>query len=113
MPDSKPNQVFLFDMTRARSHLFFRFLSTHPDVQSYWHPYLSAHIFGPDRITHYTKNASQDSDKVDWDADLTTETYAIATENLLKAAREAEENVSIQHFRSNYPIEDTYPIEHH
>lgn len=46
----KPKHVILYDMTRQRSHLFFRYLSTHPDIESMWHPILGPFSYGPERL---------------------------------------------------------------
>jgi hypothetical protein len=42
--------IFIFDSTRLRSHLFFRWVSTSPNVQPIYHPYLMAAMFGPQRL---------------------------------------------------------------
>ena len=96
MADPPPKCVFLFDMPRHRSHLFFRFLSTHPDIKSHWHPYLPAFLFGPERITSKTKKADRDAQKADieWDGALSTETYADADEKFLLAYEQAQSEVS-------------------
>lgn len=47
---AKPKHVILYDMTRQRSHLFFRYLSTHPDVEAMWHPILAPFSYGPERL---------------------------------------------------------------
>jgi hypothetical protein len=49
--DSGPKRlIFIFDSTRLRSHLFFRFVSTSPNVRPIYHPFLMAAMFGPERI---------------------------------------------------------------
>lgn len=80
-------------MTRHRSHLFFRYVGTHPDVQELWHPYLEAAIFGPERVTQYTKNVSLDGKETEWAPAAGTETYADSTEKLLHAIKEADDQV--------------------
>nr|POF00399.1 hypothetical protein CFP56_75680 [Quercus suber] len=55
--EATPQCIFLFDMARCRSHLFFRYLSTHPEVLPLWHPFLPAFLFGPERFTLRTKNS--------------------------------------------------------
>ncbi|KXT16660.1 hypothetical protein AC579_8056 [Pseudocercospora musae] len=51
MSDPSENNIFfIFDSTRLRSHLFFRWLSTHPNVYPIYHPYVMAAMFGPDGL---------------------------------------------------------------
>lgn len=90
-----PKCVLLFDMTRNRSHLFFRFLSTHPEIQSCWHPFLTAFLFGPERITQHIKRAGSITKQADpgWDAMLSDETYSDAAEKFLSAFEKAQREV--------------------
>lgn len=88
-------QVFLFDMTRHRSHLFFRYLGTHPAIFSVWHPFLQAAIFGPERITQHTNNVDLDGNKIEWTSPSGPETYADATTKFLDAIKEAKDQVRL------------------
>lgn len=80
-------------MTRHRSHLFFRYLGTHPEVQDVWHPFLPAFLFGPERMTQHTKNVSLDGKQVEWVPPSGTETYADVTDKFLHAVKDAEDKV--------------------
>lgn len=94
MAETKPKRVFLFDMTRQRSHLFFRFLSTHPEVQPLWHPYLGAHLLGPERFTQFDFNGNKlPTDGLEWDVLLNNETYEVATAKLAAAVEDASKQV--------------------
>lgn len=56
--NSSPSLISIFDSTRLRSHLFFRFISTSPDVEPIYPPFLMAAIFSPERIgqdMHHSK----------------------------------------------------------
>lgn len=89
-----PNKhIFVFDLSRNRSHLFFRYLGTHPDIQELWHPILPAFIFGPERLTQYTKNVTLDGQVTEWAPALGTETFADATRKIWAAVKEAEDQV--------------------
>lgn len=52
---SPPLRIFIFDSTRLRSHLFFRFLSTHDALAPVYHPFLPGAMFGPERIVQHLK----------------------------------------------------------
>lgn len=93
---SSPKKVFIFDMTRHRSHLLFRYLSTHPDIQPLWHPFLPAFLFGPENITHYMKDTRPISDQKDNEATDPdrTNTYAEVAQNFLARVQEAAVQVS-------------------
>lgn len=92
---SPPKQVFLFDMTRHRSHLLFRYLNTHPDVRPFWHPFLPAFLFGPQNITHSINDSRPVSDRTDGEGNAydRTNTYAEVTQKFLNAVQEAAEQV--------------------
>ncbi|KAF2159132.1 hypothetical protein M409DRAFT_30414 [Zasmidium cellare ATCC 36951] len=87
--DEKKRTVFVFDMARHRSHLFFRYMSTHPDLEPVYHPYMDAFAFGPERITKWTNNSA--ARKKDLETEVSTSTYARAEADLLRRAREADE----------------------
>lgn len=90
MVDASPKCVALFDMGRHRSNLFFRFLCTHPQIQSCWHPFANAYLFGPQRIFQHTKKANRAEKAA---GTLSDDTYLDAEQNLLKALEAAETNV--------------------
>lgn len=90
----QPKLIVLFDMPRARSHLFFRFLGTHPDIKSVWHPFMPACIFGPERITlHTTEKTNVDRGLVVYpesDGDIS---YSGVTRKFVHDVEEAEDQV--------------------
>lgn len=55
---AKVNNIVLFDMARTRSHLFYRYLNTHPDIEALWHPYTPAYLFGPERVVDFTTGSA-------------------------------------------------------
>ncbi|KAK4507725.1 hypothetical protein PRZ48_001460 [Zasmidium cellare] len=87
-------------MARHRSHLFFRYLSTHPDLEPVYHPFMDAFMFGPERITRLTKNSA--ARKTDLETELSTATYDRAETDLLRRATGANEKVRSQcHYLPN------------
>lgn len=80
-------------MTRHRSHLFFRYIGTHPDIHPIWHPYLQAAVFGPERLTQRTNNVDLDGNNIEWTAPSGPETYADATSKFLDAVKAAHDQV--------------------
>lgn len=90
---TKAEHIFIFDMARDRSHLFFRFLSTHPDIATLWHPYMGPAIFGPERITQHTKRDNQDKTDGEWVSPTGTETYAEARQKHIDAVKHAKAKV--------------------
>ncbi|KAI6784183.1 uncharacterized protein J7T54_004729 [Emericellopsis cladophorae] len=50
--NTSPQRIFIFDNPRCRSHLFFRLLSTHPQLKTHYHPYVLPGCQGPEKI-HY------------------------------------------------------------
>lgn len=45
-------RIFIFDNPRNRSHLFFRYLTTHPALKTHYHPYVTAGCLGPDKLNY-------------------------------------------------------------
>jgi hypothetical protein len=64
MASPSPLRIFIFDSARLRSHLFFRFLSTHDAFAPIYHPFLSAAMFGPEELTQHLKRPNAQLD--DW-----------------------------------------------
>ena len=89
-----PNpSIFIFDSTRLRSHLFFRYLSTSAQVTPILHPYLSAAMFGPDHISKYMRHSEMRQKELDVDlAPLMGEdTYQSSSEGLSRSVKTAHE----------------------
>lgn len=84
----KPRLIFIYDLPRTRSHLFFKYLGTHPDVQSKWHPYLPAHQFGPENILPKLSD-----DVSGWRTIDGCPTYEMATKAFREAYDEAMKDV--------------------
>lgn len=51
---TRPKEIFIFDNARNRSHLFFRLLATHPQLETVHHPYVNVGCMGPglEKITY-------------------------------------------------------------
>lgn len=49
--------IFVFDYMRTRSHLFWRWMSTHPELHAIYHPYFDSGFFGADRVIKHTRNS--------------------------------------------------------
>jgi len=96
-PTSNP-RIFIFDATRLRSHLFFRYISTHPALQPIYHPYLTAAMFGPEALKNLlapspTRAAEMGLTPEVQQAIFTSpETYASSTERFLDALTRAEKD---------------------
>lgn len=88
---SKPC-IFIFDSTRLRSHLFFRYLSTSAHVQPILHPYLSAAMFGPDHIAQYMQHSEIRRKELEEDLPhlMTNDTYQSCREAFTKAVETAQ-----------------------
>ncbi len=88
-----PDLVFVFDSTRLRSHLFFRWISTSPNVQPIYHPYLPAWMFGSEGLFLQMHNCSgmRRKEKEDMAPLYGDDTYADCTERLVEAATRARE----------------------
>ena len=69
--------IFIFDQLRTRSHLFHRFLSTHPALTPLWHPYIKAAFLGPEAHAFHTRNspARRHETEVDMIPFYGTDTY--------------------------------------
>lgn len=47
---TSPRHLFVFDNMRTRSHLFWRWISTHPELYTTYHRYLKAGFLGPQNV---------------------------------------------------------------
>jgi hypothetical protein len=83
--------IFIFDSTRLRSHLFFRFISTSPNVQPIYHPFLMAAMFGPERIEPQMRHS--EARRKELEEDLLPlygdDTYASCKQQFIKAVEHA------------------------
>lgn len=93
MASGAPLRVFIFDGTRLRSHLFFRYFSTHPDVSPIYHPFLTAAMFGPEQLAQHLKHS--DMRKHELEVDMVPlqvpDTYASNRAAFEAAVAKAEE----------------------
>lgn len=88
-------QVVVFDMPRTRSHLFSRYITTHPDLEHYAHPFVAAACFGPERLgLHMTLGAEDDSTAKNVVPVSDDDTYEGAAAAFVKAQHEAIRKVS-------------------
>ena len=89
--------IFVFDSTRLRSHLFFRYLSTHPALEPIYHPFLSAAMFGPDQIANYLEHSEiREEELATYRKTLAVpDTYAENIRKLESAVQSAKESGKI------------------
>lgn len=88
---SSPRLIFIFDQLRSRSHLFHRFLSTHPALTPLWHPFLKAAYFGPERHSLRAQNSPARQEEVQREMlpRYAGETYASCARELEAAVERA------------------------
>jgi hypothetical protein len=89
---STPLRIFIFDSTRLRSHLFFRYLSTSSEVCPVYHPFLMAAMFGPDHLAQYLQHSEARQKELDEDMQplYGSDTYEQAATAFKAAVYEAE-----------------------
>jgi hypothetical protein len=84
--------IFIFDSTRLRSHLFFRWVSTSPNVQPIYHPFLMAAMFGPERIEPRMRHS--EARRKELEEDLLPlygdDTYASCKQQFIKTANDVQ-----------------------
>jgi hypothetical protein len=51
--------IFIFDSTRLRSHLFFRYLTTSSRVKAILHPFIAAATFGREHKCQHMRHSAQ------------------------------------------------------
>lgn len=92
LAQSGPLRIFVFDSTRLRSHLFFRYLSTHPDLAPVYHSFLMAGMFGPEHLSQHLQHSSMREKEIREDLQpfRGTETYEENQRDLVSAVSEAE-----------------------
>lgn len=96
-------QVVVFDMPRTRSHLFSRYITTHPDLEHCAHPFVAAACFGPERLgLRMTFGAEDDPTAKSMVPVSDDDTYEGAAAAFLGIQSEAIRNVS----RHLQPIKD-------
>jgi hypothetical protein len=58
--NNTPNPcIFIFDSTRLRSHLFFRYLTTSPQANAILHPFIAAATFGREHKSQHMRHSAQ------------------------------------------------------
>lgn len=90
--------VWVFDNPRARSHVFFRWVSTHPELSKCYHPYVLPAHFGPDNFYNDVRVSERRRKIID---DLSPQSrsddrYDEATSVLESAMNDAEANVYME-----------------
>lgn len=91
-PKPNDNLIFIFDSTRLRSHLFFRYLSTSPQLTPILHPYVSAAMFGPEHIAQHLHHSAARQRELDEDLPplMGTDTYSTCTSAFRSAVSDAQ-----------------------
>jgi len=92
MPSGDSLRIFIFDSTRLRSHLFSRYMSTHPDLAPIYHPYLTAAMFGPEHLAQHLEHSQTRCDELQQESKTIfgTDSYASNTTALLESIAKAE-----------------------
>lgn len=97
--NNTPNPcIFIFDGTRLRSHLFFRYLSTSPQVSPIYHPFLPAAMFGrQDHIVQHMRPSALRQKELDEDIVplLGDDTYQSCREAFTHAVTHAQDSGKI------------------
>ena len=97
---NKPRLVFVFDHLRARSHLFFRWMSTSPELEAIYHPFILANLLGRDaRFTQHSRNSEARNKENNQDLLplYGQDTFESCRLNLEAAVKEAQEKVCLVH----------------
>ncbi|KAF2486462.1 hypothetical protein BDY17DRAFT_79558 [Neohortaea acidophila] len=87
--------IFVFDSTRLRSHLFFRYVSTHPALAPIYHPFLTSAMFGPERISLYFRHSDAREKEVRQQRADCPDTPATCRQALTDAVAQAEKEGKI------------------
>ena len=89
--------IFVFDYMRTRSHLFWRWFSTHPALDVHYHPYLMSGFLGASRILIYTRNSEKRQAENDWLAESagTNESHEDSNRKLENDLKKAEQEVRV------------------
>lgn len=80
-------------MSRHRSHLVFRYIGTHPEIQDVWHPFLPATLLGPERLSLRSQNPGR-GDKEEWTPPSGDNTYAEGMVKYAQVVKDAEDQVT-------------------
>jgi hypothetical protein len=88
--------IFVFDYMRTRSHLFWRWVSTHPALYVTYHRYLMSGFLGGSRILKHTRNseARQTEHEFLVNSTPTDETHEDSNQVLKEDIAQAEAEVS-------------------
>lgn len=107
--DQEPLRIFVFDTQRTSAQLFSRHLLSHLRFGSISNPYALAATLGPDRVQPKLQN--NELAKKAWDDQIaaaptriTSLTYNIATERLLREADKLEHEGKILFVREQSPL---------
>jgi len=80
---TRPKPIFVFDNPRTRSHLFWRWIGTHPDLRTEYHPYLLAAHLGPENFYRDIRCSAQRRKVIDeFEAADVTDTFESANHEL-------------------------------
>ena len=93
--DSHPIlRVFVFDSARLRSHVFFRYLSTHPDLAPISHPFLPAAEFGPQTLVRQLQHSEIRQREIEQES-VTNDTFDGCRDAFLDAVDQADKQGKI------------------
>lgn len=57
-----PRRIFVFDHPRTVSQMFNRLFANHGELESIFHPFMGASMYGPERIQLILQNSSAADD---------------------------------------------------
>lgn len=98
MANESHKHIWVFDNPRARSHVFFRWLSTHPLLQACYHPFVLPAHFGPENFYKDVRVSKQRRKVIDElsPQSQTDDSYDAATSVLEAAITDAKTKVGTQ-----------------
>lgn len=87
--------IFVLDYMRTRSHLFWRWMSTHPSLYVTYHPYMMSGFLGADSIIRSTRNSPARQAEHDFLRQSTPsdETHEESNQTLKEDMEKAEQEV--------------------
>ena len=91
-----PLRIFIFDQMRARSHIFFRFMSTHHQLAPLYHPFWLAPFLGLENIADHFEHSEARRNELRevWRSWYGTHTYHDCRKTLEKNVVELEDQAS-------------------
>ncbi|KAI0164946.1 hypothetical protein GGR57DRAFT_451165 [Xylariaceae sp. FL1272] len=89
--------IFVFDSTRLRSHLFFRYLSTSSQITPILHPWVSAAMFGREHVAQHLRHSEIRQEEIDEDLGplIGSDTFQSCCESFKKDVADAQRRGTI------------------